>query len=103
MFGEGLDYMEPIDILMAAINRGVVVIGIFLFLMGVGLLFAPKAVIWIGKKLNRAVSTERIEHFLERPRSVDELVLKFRLLFGIISLAIGGWILLHCYLILTIG
>ena len=103
MFGEGMDYMEPIDIFMAAINRGVVVIGVFLFLMGMGLIFAPKLVTWLGKRLNRAVSTERINHFLERPRSVDELVLKFRWLFGIISLAIGSWILVHCYLILTIG
>ena len=61
----------------------------FCFLMGLGLLVAPKAIVKLSRVLNRFFSTERLREAIEKVVDSDQWIVGHRITVGIIALVVS--------------
>jgi len=63
-------------------------------LAAIGLIFAPRAVEWLEKKLDYNFSTHNLEETLNKKREIGSLLLRRSRIFGLILLAISLFLLM---------
>ena len=73
--------------LVVRVCAGIIVVSCFL--VGLGLLVVPKAMVKLNRVLNRIFSTERLNKALEKPVDVDQWIIGHRIVFGIVAMAVS--------------
>lgn len=81
---EDLNFLRIFDLLVGAVG----------FAISIGVIFVPKVISRIEKKLNTNFSTDMLEKMLNQERNLSEALLKHPKIFGFILLVVSFFLIL---------